>query len=778
MSISSILSSQIWIDPPSGEIPAGLKTDLQLPDLVLRILSRQGINIAADARAFMDFRFYTPSSPYDFPDMEKSVERVLRAVKSGELIGVWGDFDVDGQTSTAVLISTLRKVGAKVTHHIPVRGPESHGIKLDVLKDFIKQGITLIITCDTGISEIDSVAWAQSQNVDVIITDHHTLPEILPTSFAIINPQLLDPKHPMRALPGVGVAYKFSQALLEKIGFEDHVENLHDLAALGIIADVAELRADARFLVQSGINLIRHATRPSILAILQAAEIDPELLSEESISFSLAPRLNAIGRLSDANPIVNFLLSENPAEIAVTINQLEGLNARRKLLCDQVFQGAQDQIQRNPGLLDHPVLMMMHPEWPAGVVGIVASRLVSFYKRPVLLFVSPPGDLMRGSARSIEGINITAAIRSQSSLLSSFGGHPMAAGLSLDPDHFKQFQRQMDGFIESELVKKPIVNVLQIDSWQQPSSIDLNLLQELDRLAPFGQGNPPVVFAAKGMRLVGSTPVGKTREHAQMILEDDQEQTVRMIWWQSSGMPQPDGIFDLAYAARASTYKGLPQVQLEWLDFRLHDSETINLSTDKQQKVFEIIDYRHEKDTVPILEKFCREFSPAIYQEGSDPFSAVGQSRETIALSKTLVLWTIPPSQSVLERLIYKVNPEKIIFFGILPNENELDHYLKSIARVIKQDLSQSQVKIDINKLASKFATNSDLVEETLRWFSARGDLTIVENDNDLFIKSGGKIDLAAKEEIQFKLNRMIAEIQSYRRYYLKSDIKLLLSRN
>lgn len=778
MSFSSIQSSQIWKGPPSGDLPSGLKTDSQLPDLVLRILSRQGMDTASAARAFMDHRQYTPSSPYEFADMEKSVERVLQAVKSGELIGVWGDFDVDGQTSTAVLISALRKVGAKVTYHIPVRGPESHGIKINFLKDFIKQGITLIITCDTGISEIDSIAWAHSQKVDVIITDHHTLPEILPTSFAIINPQQLDLKHPMRSLPGVGVAYKLSQALLDKSRVGDHVENLHDLAALGIIADLAELRADARFLVQSGINIIRHTARPSILAMLQAAEIDPELFSEESISFSIAPRLNAIGRLSDANPMVNFLLSEDPAEIAVTVNQLEGLNARRKLLCDQVFQGAQDQIQRNPSLLDHPVLMLMHPEWPAGVVGIVASRLVSLYKRPVLLFVSPPGDLMRGSARSIEGINITAAIRSAGNLLSTFGGHPMAAGLSLEPEKFTQFQRQMDGFIESELKKKPIVNTLQIDSWQQPSSIDLNLLQEIDRLAPFGQGNPPVVFAAKGMRLVGSTPVGKTREHTQMVVEDIQGQPAKLIWWQSSGMPQPDGIFDLAFTARASTYKGQPQVQLEWLDFRLHNSDTMNLATDKNQKEFEIIDYRNEKDPFPILEKINREFFPAIYQEGSDPFSVVGQSRETIAHFKSLVLWTIPPSQSVLDGIIQKVNPEKIVFFGNLPKENELVYYLQTVARVIKQELTQPQVKVDIVTLASKFAINSDLATETLRWFAARGDLSIIENEKDLFIKSGGKIDQPLKEEIQIKLNRMITEIQAYRRYYLKSEIKSLLSRN
>ncbi|MRR29566.1 single-stranded-DNA-specific exonuclease RecJ, partial [bacterium] len=209
-------SNSRWINPPESPLPTDLAAMQAMPELVLRILHRQGIHSSADARAFMDFRAYRPASPYALKDMEKGVERSLRAVKAGELIGVWGDFDVDGQTATATLVSALRRIGAKVVYHVPVRGPESHGIKLEFLQTFVKQGVTLLITCDTGISEVDPIDWAQSQGIDVIITDHHTLPERLPQAFAVINPQLLDSRHPLRPLPGVGVACKFAEALLER----------------------------------------------------------------------------------------------------------------------------------------------------------------------------------------------------------------------------------------------------------------------------------------------------------------------------------------------------------------------------------------------------------------------------------------------------------------------------------------------------------------------------------------------------------------------------------
>jgi single-stranded-DNA-specific exonuclease len=759
-----------WNDPPAIELPIELSHSLHLPDLVLRTLYRQGVRTAAEAHAFMDFHLYSPASPYDLPDMEKGIERTIRAIKDKEKIGVWGDFDVDGQTSTAVLVAALRKVNAKMAYHIPIRGPESHGVQLKALKKFIAQGISLVITCDTGISEFESVAWARQHDVDFIITDHHTLPEQLPQAFAVINPQRLEQFHPLYPLPGVGVACKFVEALLEHFNQAEFSRSLYDLAALGIIADIAELHGDARFLTQSGIDLVRTSTRPSIQAMLKAAEINPDQFNEESISYSLAPRMNAMGRLADANPMVDFLLSENATVLSVTVNQLEGLNARRKLLCDQVFQGAMDQIERSPDLLDHPVLMLSHPEWPAGVVGIVASRLVSIYQKPVMLFVAPSGELMRGSARSVEGVNITAKIRREAALLSSFGGHPMAAGLSLDPQNFTQFQRDLDRSVEEELSTHPITRELQIDAWQQPSAVDFDLLQAIDPLAPFGAGNPPLVFAAKEMHLISATPVGKTHEHLQMVLEDAFGKQSKLIWWQGTGLPQPEDCFDLAYSARSSPYKGQPQVQLEWLEYRTNEPEKISLTTQKDKSI-EHIDYRSTNDPQPLLKNLIEKFQPEIYGEGVESTSPFGKSRENLTPNKSLVIWSVPPSQMILEELVQKVHPARVFWFGITPVENGPDVLLKTAAQALKEEISQNRHEINLEQLAVKCATTIEVIELTIQWFAARGDIKIVSQDKkSIRVESVGTPSESQQKVIKNRLQKILAEIQAYRRYYLRSE--------
>jgi len=762
--------TQKWLDPPRSSLPDGLSSLQPLPKIALRLLQRQGIRTAEEARAFMDHHLYTPATPYELPQMEAAVERTLKAIKRNELIGVWGDFDVDGQSATAVLVSALRQVGARVIYHVPVRGPESHGIKLEVLQKFISTGVSLLITCDTGISERESVAWAQASGVDVIVTDHHSLPDELPRAFALVNSQFLEHDHPMRPLPGVGVAYKFAEALLERFGQADTASSLYDLTALGIVADVADLRADARYLTQSGLNMIRMATRPSLRAMLQVAEVDVTQFSEESISFVLAPRLNAMGRLGDANEMVEFLLSEDPALIAVTVNRLEGLNARRKLYCEQVFQGALDQIQREPGLLDHPVLMLAHEEWRAGVVGIVASRLVQLYHRPVILFVSPPDELMSGSARSVEGINIISAIRRQADLLTSFGGHPMAAGLSLPQENFKQFQRAMDQAIEEELLAHPLEQTLQIDAWMQPQSIDLALLDQLEKLAPYGAGNPPPVFAARKLSLVSETTIGKLKEHRKVTTADEQGNTSQFLWWQGAGMPLPEGRFDLAFNGYVSTYQGKRQISLEWLDYRPEEEEKITLSAAGKTRI-EHFDHRGRKDRILLLRDIIQESNPEIYREGLDRPSTPGKLRFELEKNDTLVIWSLPPSQIVLDQIVENVKPNKILWFGDTIIDEEPGMILKSVAKEVKTRIQDKQSLFDPILMAAERGTTDTLLRLILRWLAARGDICLEYlYQETAVISSGGTADSQKETELRRRIKKELDEIQAFRRYYLHSS--------
>ena len=489
-----------WLDPP--HVDASPLSALDLPLLLKQTLIRRGIVTLASARAFLHPE-ETPSTP--FPDIGNAVEIINQSIQRKDRICVWGDFDVDGQTSTALLVQTLQSLGADVVYYIPIRGKESHGVHIESLAPIIDNGIKLLITCDTGITAHEAVDYANSRNVDVVITDHHDLGETLPNAKAIINPKLLPQEHPLKHLAGVGVAYKLSEALLRSNDFSRYRPttevvttsgDLLDLVALGLIADVALLKGETRTLAQKGIRQLRKTNRIGLKVMAELSNTNLESLTEETIGFTFAPRLNALGRLSDANPAVELLTTNNPARARVLAAQIEGLNAQRRLLTSQVTEAAEAQLREHPELLNEPAIVLSHPNWPGGVVGIVANRLVDRYHKPALLLTESDDGILRGSARSIEGLHITEAISSQKESLLNFGGHPMAAGLSLQKENLPSFRRGLGRAIEKQLGE--IIReepTLQIDAWLGLDEINLELANAIEMLAPFGAGNPKLTFA-------------------------------------------------------------------------------------------------------------------------------------------------------------------------------------------------------------------------------------------------------------------------------------------
>jgi len=330
-----------WIDPVPINVPEALREAVGGHPLVAEILARRGIRTREAAQGFLNPDCYTPVSPSGLPDMDSAVARLRSAIRIHEPICVWGDFDVDGQTSTALLVSALRDLGGNVDYHIPNRASEGHGINLLNLKRIIDAGAKLIVTCDTGISAHEAVDYANSRGIDVVITDHHNLPPDLPNACAVIDPKRLPDDHPLRELPGVGVAYKLIEAL------KGDSPTLLDLVALGIVADVALQVRDTRYLLQRGLAAMRNTQRLGLQAMIELAEIDPARINEEQIGFALAPRLNALGRLEDANLAVELLTTHDLERARILAQRLEGLNAQRKLLTEQVFGAAQAQIEQD-----------------------------------------------------------------------------------------------------------------------------------------------------------------------------------------------------------------------------------------------------------------------------------------------------------------------------------------------------------------------------------------------------------------------------------------------
>lgn len=762
-----------WITPPSIAIDPDFQAAIGGHPLVSQILVQRGIQDYATARAFLNPDYYQPSPPEVLPGMVAACERIEQAVAQQETICVWGDFDVDGQTSTTVLVSTLSALGARVVYHIPVRASESHGVNIGALKPILDQGASLVITCDTGVTSNEAVAFAQERGVDVIITDHHALPDQLPIACAIITPRFLPESHPMSGLPGVGVAYQLAVALLQRAGRIEEANTLLDLVALGIVADLAPQTGDTRYLLQRGLPILREARRPGLQIMFDLARLQPSFLTEEHIGFVLGPRLNAVGRLDDANPVVEFLTSSDLGRLRVIATHLEGLNARRRLLTGQVLRAAQDQIEKDPSLLEQAALVLSHPEWPAGVIGIVASELAERYNRPTILIAAPPGQPAHGSARSIEGLNITEAIASQKHRLLGFGGHPMAAGLSLEAEEIPAFRRGLSQYVEKVFGGTAPPPTLAIDGQITLNELSLNLVNDLERLAPFGAGNPPLVLSIPRLSILSSSTIGRDGNHLQITVKDERDQTQRVLWWNGADWPLPEGVFDLACVIRASNYRGQQDIQVEWVDARPVEMPEIDL-----RRTLVVMDQRGMDHPLPILQSLLDDNSESAIvwgeAEALEKLSAAGITacdRTHLYPAQTLIIWTSPPGRSELQAALEQTQPQTVVVFGVDPDGSTVEAFLKRLVGLVRFTMERREGMVEIERLAAATAHPRSAVRLGLQWMQAKG-MILIENtpEGNLRLLAGAEKDDQTAKAILTQLHRLIAEVNAYRHYFLTAD--------
>ena len=760
-----------WLDPHPVNIPASF-VDLGLHPLIAQTLLRRGISLPEEAEAFL---YPEKTSPAQFPDIKKAVDLINLTAQKGGLICVWGDFDVDGQTSTALLVQTLQILNANVMYYIPIRGKESHGVHVESLKPIIDNGIKLLITCDTGITAHEAVDYANSRGVDVIITDHHeferastSLSAVLPNAKAIINPKLLPEDHPLKNLAGVGVAYKLAEALLnsEFRIQNSECEDLLDLVALGLIADVALLRGETRSLAQKGIKKLRETKRLGLKVIAELSDTNLATLTEATIGFTFAPRLNALGRLGDANPAVELLLTDDPARARVLATQIEGLNMQRRLLTSNVYEAAEAQLRENPDLLSEPAIILSHANWPGGVVGIVANKLVNRYHKPAFLFTETDEGILRGSARSIEGLHITEAITTQKDILIGFGGHPMAAGLALQKDNLTSFRRGLGKAIEKQLGEIAFEEpTLQIDEWLDLDQVNIDLAETLEQLAPFGAGNPELTLATRNVKLKSAVSLGKTREHLRLNVEDEDGNLGSFLWWGGAGepLPSPESKFDIAYTLRATSYRGQKQVTLQFEEFRVVEEQPAEV---RESKV-EIRDLRLQSSLLNL------QPSTLIWAEGPD--RAVGNPRHELHPADELSIYTTPPSPAELRKALEIVKPKVVYVFAIPPAEQKPDDFLTHLAGLCKFVLNQRRGKSTVSELASAMAARESAVQIGLEWMSATGQLSVSMEDDQITLSTEKQEkNQYLQAELFVALKGILNETAAYRKYFGSADLKTL----
>lgn len=495
-----------------------LSSNLHITPLVAELLINRGIDTVDSAKSFLFLEQIDFHDPFLLKDMDKAVERIKKAIANNENILIYGDYDADGVSSTTVLMETLTSLGANVDFYIPNRFSEGYGPNADAFRKAKENGIDLIISVDTGISALAEADLAIELGMDYIITDHHEPGPVLPNALAIIHPKLEDSVYPCRDLAGVGVALKVAHALLGEVP-----EALLEVAAIGTIADLVPLKDENRLIAAKGIQKMKDTSRPGLQVLLNKANIDLSNLNEDSIGFGIAPRINAAGRLADADPGVELLLTTDREMAENIAEEMDCLNKERQAIVAEITKDAIKQVEELYPIEHNSVLIVGAEGWNAGVVGIVASKLVEKYYRPtiVLSFDSEKGTA-KGSARSILGFDLYYNLSQCRDILPHFGGHPMAAGMTLKLEDVDELRSRLNQLASECLTEEDFIPITSIDTAVKLEDVTIPSILEMSKLAPFGMGNPKPRILIQNVTAGAMKRIGADGNHLKLLLKDEQ----------------------------------------------------------------------------------------------------------------------------------------------------------------------------------------------------------------------------------------------------------------
>ena len=539
-----------------------------VPPLAALTLCARGLDTVEKARAFLDTGLDLLADPMLLRDMDKAAARVRLALDRGETVAVYGDYDVDGITSTCLLTDFLRREGATVIPYIPDRLEEGYGLNREAVDALKRQGVGLIVTVDCGITAVEEAAYAAALGVDLVITDHHECKAALPEAVAVVDPRRADCPYPFKSLAGVGVALKLVLALGGRSREDELLVRYADLAAVGTVADVMSLTGENRAIVQLGLSAMAHAARPGLRALIREAGLADRPMSSIAIGYTLAPRINASGRMGHAAVAAELLLTHDPARAEELARALCELNRERQAIEAEIYAECQALVESRPPEERH-ALVLAGAHWHQGVVGIVASRLAEKYSCPTFMICLQDGH-GKGSCRSFAGFNLFAALEHCAPLLEGFGGHELAAGFTIREEDIPAFARAMDEYVRACTGGEEMVSALEIDGEvEDVALLSLEEVEGLDRLEPFGAGNPKPVFSLTGCQVSALSEVGGGR-HLKLKLTAGGRSFDAIFFSATAaeaGVSVGDRI-DVAFTPQVNEYRGWRSVQLQLCDLR------------------------------------------------------------------------------------------------------------------------------------------------------------------------------------------------------------------
>lgn len=746
--------------------------------VVAQLLANREITGVEQAKEFLEISRDQFSSPDEFEDMEKVVNRISEAIDKNEHILIWGDYDADGITGTSILLKTLRFLGANVSFYIPDRITEGYGINsASLLKNISTRKARLILTTDCGISNLQEISLAKNFKVDVIVTDHHELPAVLPSAYAIINPKLLDSGSKMSDLCGAGVAYKTAQALLDHFGKAEYLDGLLYLAAIGTIADLVPLKKENRVIAHFGMLDIQEKQPLALSEIAKNAGISiTGNFNSYTIAFTIAPRLNALGRLQSASIAVELLTSEDIDIVINLAKRIEQVNRERKDIVDQTYEEAV-QMLRGKDFNKDKAIVLASKTWHPGVIGIVASRLVDTFYRPTFL-MAIDGEEVKGSARGVEGIHLFDLLTEMKHIFNKYGGHEAAAGFSLSVNRLNEFISTVSSGVNSCLSGVQLEPCINIELKVEPEDLDIELIETINRLAPFGMANPEPLLCCNNLQISHLKLIGSNNDHMKLQLKSETNKTLDALFWKKNSIDFDQKIpVDVAFTPELNTFNSETKIQLIVKDLKPLSDQVIEKTVNEVKWV----DHRKKSNINSLFKNYIKTKNAniAVFAESQHFLNHLKLdcpvvNRLTDDKYKELIVFEYPPEPSVIKDIIDNVSPE-VIHLAPLLNYiplNETDT-VKTIIKMLKYAESKMNGEADIHKMAIKLGVSLKVISSAIDVLIASRliDVTSLRNNVIKFRfldKNGTNMTDIKEMEV---LKNSILEVYSFRKSLIKKPV-------
>jgi single-stranded-DNA-specific exonuclease len=762
--------------------------ELQIDPLVARMLVLRDIRTVPDAEQFLHGGVHYYFDPYLLDGMLPAVERIRKAIQNDELIRVYGDYDADGVSSTSLMAHLLKGLGARFDTYIPHRIREGYGLNRSAIELAKEQGVMLLITVDTGISAVQEIAYCQELGLDVIVTDHHEPPEILPQALAVINPKKPGCPYPFKHLAGVGVAFKLAHAILDRLP-----EELLEFAALGTVADLMPLTGENRLIVKQGLLRMQDSTYAGFRSLIGVSGIENKEVTASHIGFSLAPRINASGRLEAADIAVKLLTTSDEKEAEQIAFELDMLNKERQLIVEDMVNEAFVLAEQQQAKGLDKVIVVAKEQWNVGVVGIVASKIVEKFYRPTLvLSIDPQTGMAKGSARSIAGFDLHKALTACDEMLDHYGGHQAAAGMSLNSSHLEAFTHKLNELAAAALTEQDFIPLLKADAACSLSDVPIASIEQLEKLAPFGMGNPAPRFMFTDLSLGDIRTMGKEKQHLKLALSQMKEEvscSVEAVGFGKgslAGLIAPAAKVDVLGELSINEWNGVRKPQIMMQDLRITHMQLFDwrgagqLSTKLSVLQSTIAAGNGNRTLTPAIVLFDEAdtalFTSTAFQlGGSVPYWVVQDSEQLrpgnesakqleFANMQDIILYTIPRSVASLQSVLHQASGMMRCYpvFAELGPDSGSTLPSREMFKMLYGTLQkEGSLNVQDVRLMTSFSKRSGLSPAMIQFIlSVFEELGFVEKQGG-FVKlhaSPAKRDLTASRLYQHRLHRQEVE--------------------